>query len=366
MNISKKLNNWQSAGIISNEQALKIADYETQNTKPYLIYALVFVSILFIGFGTISIIAANWDAIHYTIKLIADFILLGACCYGVYYTYGKEKKIYFEALLFLFALLCLASIGLIAQIYQLQSDGPIAFLLWSSMMLPLTFFSKKVIFPFIALTTFFFSSAYYLDSYIYDLFMKWYVGVYITFSLLLIIAYQSMKLFIPDKAIGFCKCIKFYLITFLVIETFCADFDMYSFFGLYTGQYVKEFAVLLFVILSLTAITYFLGYLNKNNFFLPITISFIILASFIPLGFVVSIGVLSVLAYYAYNQKQVKLLNFAIFTIAARVFILYSKIFASLMTNGFGFIISGCVLLLLVFGWKKATKYFQRRLKNEN
>ena len=93
--------------------------------------------------------------------------------------------------------------------------------------------------------------------------------------------------------------------------------------------------------------------------------STIILGLFIPSGFIITIGVSSVLAYYAYNQKQTKLLNFAIFIIAARVFMLYSKIFVNLITNGFGYIISGIVLLLLVWGWKKLCNYFQRRLTNE-
>ena len=154
MNIEKRLNIWQSAGLISEEQAIKITQYENQNMKPYLMYALVLLSVLFIGIGTISLIAANWDAIPTFVKLLVDFALLSSCAYGVYRTQDRRKPVYFEGILFLYGLFSLATIGLIAQIYQLQADGPIAFLLWSSMMLPLSFFSKKIIFPFITLTTF--------------------------------------------------------------------------------------------------------------------------------------------------------------------------------------------------------------------
>ena len=365
MNIEKRLNIWQSAGLISEEQAIKITQYENQNMKPYLMYALVLLSVLFIGIGTISLIAANWDAIPPFVKLLVDFALLSSCAYGVYRTQDRRKPVYFEGILFLYGLFSLATIGLIAQIYQLQADGPIAFLLWSSMMLPLSFFSKKIIFPFITLTTFLSSSIYYIEDYIEYVFMGWDIGILMTFTLLFLLIYQSMKLFIPDKAIGFYNCIKFYLICFLAIETFCSDIESYSFLGISYNNYSKEFAIILFVILSLNAITYYLGHLNKNNFLLPIVMSIIILGLFIPSGFIITIGVSSVLAYYAYNQKQTKLLNFAIFIIAARVFILYSKIFVNLITNGLGYIISGIVLLLLVWGWKKLCNYFQRRLTNE-
>ena len=366
MNISQKLNKWQSAGLISKEQATQIINYETKNTKPYLMYALVFLSIFFIGSGVISLIAANWDVIPYFVKLTLDFLLLGACGCGVYYTQNKDKKIYFEALLFLFALLSLATIGLIAQIYQLQSDGPVAFLLWSVLMLPLSLFSKKIIFPLIVLSTFFGSSLYYLGDFIYYIFRVWVAGGYLMLLLAFMLIYQSLKLFLPNKTIGFCNALKFCIIYFLIIGTYYADFGIYSFNDVNYASHSHEFTALLFIVLFLLGASYFLEFLNKRNFILSIIASIITIGTIVPLGFIANISVLSVLVYYAYNQKQIKLLNFAVFMIGVRVFILYSEIFINLMTTGFGFIVSGIVLLLLVLGWKRVSKYFQRRLKNEN
>lgn len=365
MNVTKKLNKWQSAGLISQEQVLKITDYEIQNTKPYLMYGLIFLSMFFIGMGTISLIAANWYAIPAFIKLIFDFILLAGCACGVYYTYSKEKRLYFEASLFLFSLLCLATIGLIAQIYQIQSDGPAAFLLWSSLMLPLMVYSKKMIFPMIVAATFIGSSLYYLDDYLDKLFNVWQCGLYVAFSLVLLLSYQTITLFLPNKATGFCKALKFCLIFFLIVGVYVTDFNDEF---LYNTEYIAgyKFYVLISVTLCLLGISYFFGYLNKNNFISPIIISIILAGTFVPFGALISLSALATLSYQAYTQKQVKLLNFAIFMIGLRVFILYTNIFVGLMTTGFGFIISGIVLLLLVLGWKKAAKYFQRRFKNEN
>lgn len=365
MNIAKKLNKWQSAGLISQEQVLKITDYETQNTKPYLMYALVFLSMCFIGMGIISLIAANWDAIPAFVKLVFDFMLLAGCGYGVYRTFATKKQLHFEALLLLFSLLCLATIGLIAQIYQIQSDEPMAFLLWSSLMLPLMVYSKKMIFPLAVLATFFSSSMYYLDVYIYRLFSAWEVGAYLSFLLILMLIYQSTTLFLPNKAIGFCKALKFCLTYFLIVGVVTTDFN-HEFLFYLNYEAGKKFYALMFVVLCLLGASYFLGHLNKNKFILPIIASIITLGTIIPLGFIISLTALSVFAYYAYMQKQVKLLNFAIFMIGVRIFILYADIFISLMTTGLGFIISGIVLLVIISAWKKIAKYFKRRLKNEN
>lgn len=64
-------------------------------------------------------------------KLAADLILLSALAYGVFKTHVEDKPLYFEMYLVAFQISCLASIGLISQIYNTGGKAWQALLLWS-------------------------------------------------------------------------------------------------------------------------------------------------------------------------------------------------------------------------------------------
>jgi uncharacterized membrane protein len=128
----KALKDWAAQGLITEEQASRIRAYE--DTKPegsWILYGLYLLGASVIAIGLISLIAANWDAIPGVVKLALDFILLGGLAFALVKTRDFEKPVVFEALLLFFMFMCLATIGLISQVYNTGGELYQALLLWS-------------------------------------------------------------------------------------------------------------------------------------------------------------------------------------------------------------------------------------------
>ncbi len=358
MSIAKKIENWQKVGLLSQEQANKLIEFETKNTKPYLMYGLILLSAFFIGGGIISLIASNWDAVPAFVKIIGDFSLLGACGYGVYYTYCNEKNKYFEFFLFLFGLICLATIGLIAQIYQLQPDGSKAFLLWSSLMLPLIFFSKKMTFPIVVLSILNVSFFDEIFSH-FDYVIKNFKNIILIFVLFIYtICYQLLTMYFPKVAKASVKSLKILIIIGFVMAILSSEY-VFIFKDL-RGTYLF-LALLLFLI---TGFSFYLSYIAKSGYFVNYMMFLVFVTCFVQLGVFTTFLALLGLGYYAYIHKMPRLLNLTIFLFALRTFS-FVQLYLSLMAGGIGLIVSGVVLLLLIWAWKHIFNCLNRRLKNE-
>lgn len=149
MNIKQKLELWQNNNLISAEQKQNILSFENKKSNNFAEFALLTISAVCFGIGLISIIAANWDKLSDTFKLIGYFALSIAISYGIYTTViNKANYKITEALLLLYAFDILAGIGLISQIYNLSSDSLSWALLWSILIIPLIFLSKTPILAF--------------------------------------------------------------------------------------------------------------------------------------------------------------------------------------------------------------------------
>ncbi len=353
MNISKKINKWQEAGIISAEQASKLTEFENNNVKPYLVNALSFLSMFLIGCGIIAEIAANWDYIPAYVKIGMNFAMLSACGAGVYYMYDK-KSTYFEGLLFLYGILCVATIGLVNQIYQLSSDAKDP-MIWSTLMMPLVLFSRKTLFPFLVFIVFHASCLECVET--FDLLFYILNNAPLLILFTYIILYQCMEKWLPNFAVGFMSALKFVIIAMLALAVLVLD----------SSDFVKLNADPLYILflVFLCAVSFYLSYLNKKKYFINYIMVIVLIASLIPMHFIVGLSSLTVLGCYAYHEKMVRLLNWSILLIGVRIYMLYIQLCFSLMVTGFGFIISGLVLLGLLMLWKKASKYFNRRMNNE-
>ncbi len=122
-NINKKLTKWADAGLISESQKQNILKYQdSQNSSPWVLYGFGLLGAVAIGIGLISVISANWNFIPSYIKLSVNWILLLATACGAYYSYSKNKPLLFEVLLTFLFIQTIASIGLIAQVYNLNGS----------------------------------------------------------------------------------------------------------------------------------------------------------------------------------------------------------------------------------------------------
>jgi len=138
MNLEKRLSRWVTAQLISPEQSKQILRYEReQPSASWVLFGISGIGVIVVLTGIISIIAANWNEIPTGVKLglyFLSLITLG----GVVFWRRSNPGIVQESLYAAFALYVLAGIGLIGQIYNLESDGYQAIFFWLLLVLPIT------------------------------------------------------------------------------------------------------------------------------------------------------------------------------------------------------------------------------------
>ena len=130
--LKKHLSEWVSEKLISAEQSKSIQKYE--HSKPasnWIVRAFMMIGALVIGIGVISIVAANWYLTPASVKLGGNFICLGILAYFIYKFADSKKTNVLEILLVVMMITCLASIGLISQVYHTGGKLQHALLFWS-------------------------------------------------------------------------------------------------------------------------------------------------------------------------------------------------------------------------------------------
>jgi hypothetical protein len=156
-NTKRKLEQWLHAGLITPDQQDAILKFEGQQPQhgSWWIYSFMILGAAIIGLGVISLIAANWVEIPDGVKLGADFALLTLLAGGIYTQYQKQQHgVWFEVLVVAFLLACLASIGLIAQIFHTGGEWYLALLFWSLITAPLSLFARNLFSRFFWVTLF--------------------------------------------------------------------------------------------------------------------------------------------------------------------------------------------------------------------
>lgn len=154
--IEKKLQIWEQQGFITGDQYETILSFEQgekQNNNWWL-YSLLILGSAIIGLGIISLIAANWVQIPDSLKLGADFSLLILLATAIFWYQSHYKKVVADILITAFIILCLASIGLIAQVYHINGRWYHAIMLWSVISLPIVLFARHLMVHFLWVSLF--------------------------------------------------------------------------------------------------------------------------------------------------------------------------------------------------------------------
>ncbi len=157
MSIKTKLERWQQAGLLSFEQVEGILAFESQHHQRsnWWLYSFIILGASIIGLGIVSLIAANWADIPDNVKLGADFLLLGILALGIFQQYpNRQQGVWFEVLTVGFMLLCLASIGLISQIFHVGGQWYHALLFWAAITSLLSLFARNYFTRFFWVTLF--------------------------------------------------------------------------------------------------------------------------------------------------------------------------------------------------------------------
>lgn len=376
MSIAKKLEVWQAQNLISAEQAKKITAYEKENHKSVLTLPMLALGFFCIGLGIVSLISANWQVIPDSVKLAMDLIIMLSLAESIFFCYFKEKDNWFEGLLLLFSVMVMASIGLIAQIYQLQTQGLQACLLWCVLVFPLVIISRKVILPLIWLPIFTASAVDTLSNiYFFRELLKIIENTFpfaISVCGILIFAYiyRFISYYFRTRLAPQIKAMKFWLGFDIVSMVILMDFGASNMFSgifyedILNGDNYRSILVICCLILANVGFGYFSYKYNYSRLLtcvLAILLGFSIIYMTLPdnstildlWGFLLTMSILSTVVAYALIKNRVKLLNVATACMAIRIFFVYLQVFGSMFTTGIGLIISGILFLSLIYGWKK-------------
>lgn len=154
--IEKKLQVWEQQGLLTGDQYEAILSFEQgkKHNNNWWLYSLLILGSAIIGLGIISLIAANWAQIPDSLKLGIDFSLLSSLAVAIFWYQNLNKPIVADSLITIFMILCLASIGLIAQIYHINGRWYHAIMLWSMICLPIALFARHIVVHFLWVSLF--------------------------------------------------------------------------------------------------------------------------------------------------------------------------------------------------------------------
>jgi len=123
VNIEKRLREWVEKGVIPEDSAARIAEFErSRSGATWIAYSVVGIGATALCTGLLSLVAANWAALSDVVKLTLYFSFqlgLGVLCAR----YEGRAGVVREMCLTLFALAFLLGIALIGQLYNLS--GPL-------------------------------------------------------------------------------------------------------------------------------------------------------------------------------------------------------------------------------------------------
>jgi uncharacterized membrane protein len=127
---------WQKAGLIGDDIALRIVDWEIAHRRPVVLWAIAGTGTLAMALGVMAIVGANWESIPAWLKLAVDLGLNGACAIAVF-VFWRQRRVWLReiAALLLFGLV-LSGIALVGQVYQLQSAPWRGLTLWLALCTP--------------------------------------------------------------------------------------------------------------------------------------------------------------------------------------------------------------------------------------
>ncbi len=155
MSLTTKTNKWVENKLISADQAKAILAFE-KSSHNNLFWRVAFVIAgMLIGLGLILIISSGWEKIPDLVKLLGAFSLLGGFGYTTFWHQQKRNKGWKEFFAILSFLMTGATIGLIAQIFNLDGGWSNFALTWTLLGLPFVLCSRMLTFNIVWLLLFF-------------------------------------------------------------------------------------------------------------------------------------------------------------------------------------------------------------------
>jgi uncharacterized membrane protein len=365
--LEKNLKEWVCLGFIDSEQAKRIEQHSSLKVqKSWILSNLLLLGIMIIGMGIISLIAANWDTIPSSFKLILDFTSLIAVAIGISKSQERKQWICFEALLLFFLILCFASIALIVQIYHMKWEFYQILNLGAAITFGVTLLARRFFIPFIW-------GAGFLGGLILTLVNS------PTLQFIFHENYSAVLMLIPLLCAGlialseyllrkdeFTRAFQYWMFLGGLVALFSSEMQSYSAISShYLIAYVPGYCLAILISIFIGQLREYstlqkrLLFLILGVFLISCHLSLFQIASFIP--FLFTIAVLFLISLFLASLQKRRLFEICLILIGSRVVIFYFEIFKNLAFTGLGLIILGCLLIGSVFFWNKYRIRFAAR-----
>ncbi len=366
--IEKRLQKWVEAGLLSTSQVDAILQHEAQShSRNWVAYGVAGIGVTAIAVGIISVIAANWGMIPPLTKLFTYFILQIALGVG-FWIFSQKQGVAREAFLTLFALAFLGGIGLVGQIYNLHSDSWRALLFWNALTLGAVWIVESQLlleFWFLGLCL---AGSSWADSYSGDQELRWIMSYGLSFFVFAFGLLEKRAEWIPKRLRK--TALRWGIGVSVVLGSVIGAIAWRdSYHAIAPGAQWKvlvPFIGAVFVILAMYARNYSSQVKVSTAVLVMLVATFITLPIFFPvkdekllgcLFFLVIWAVASAIAVFS-NRKR--LFDFATLVIGIRLVVVYFEVFGSLAATGTGLIISGAVILGILFVWYRYRGWWQR------
>lgn len=373
--LNEKLETWTTAGLLTSTQAQEIAKYESthQSGRSWVTFGIAAIGVVAIATGFISIVAANWDSIPDTFKIVAYLSIQAALGLAVY-NHAESKGWIREVLLTLFALLVFGGIGLVAQIYHLEGETWKMLRFWLILSLPSALLARGFMLPRIwffvlicAIASWFGNNqmmVFNTDRAQTD-YIMWHKSMVVLAYIYGAIAVGALYERFPNSTFIYSSRVCGWLALMGVIVPLTNVAWVATTSGLV--KLPLQLAILPCCLAVASAVAYSfrlrdeLG--NRGVLFIInlITLSFVL--AILPVAFdmpksdLLGIGIFllefSMAAIAAALLNSKRFFDFATFFISVRFVVAYFEVFGTLTTTGFGLIISGLVILGVLYSWQK-------------
>jgi uncharacterized membrane protein len=361
----KLLKQWVANQLITESQAEAIRKFESDKPSS-LFFWFVALGAGVIGLGCISVIAANWKAIPDSLKLLMDFSILFAT--GGYA--AKEAKgnhpLRYEGVLIFLLIFTLASIGLVSQVFHTDGHLYQALLFWAMITSGVMLSSRKLVVPF-----------------------AWTTGLFTGVLVFLFTSPWGRKAF-QDNPGPVIASLPFVAALFAILSrAFLGERPQTKAFRIWVvllaigGLFFTEVGFpyslkktssfhLEFYVAGLAALA--IGWSGEYRMTQKILLWLASIIYVIPFQFpwllgeiqlpvfrgalhsVTTILALGVFAVFCATIESKKLVQLSLNLIALRFLILYFQALGGLATTGVGLIVSGALIIGLVWVWKKKKK----------
>jgi uncharacterized membrane protein len=361
--LEKVINDWIVHDLIKSEQGSAILKYEEEKpSSSWVLYAFLTLGACIIGIGVVSMVAANWENIPSWLKLIIDFTILGALSYQCYTSLRDQKEVHFEIYVVLLMMACLASIGLISQIYHTGGELYQALLFWSLITGGIAFISKRIFAPFICAGGFFYgiSGLMIKSDLVRGLFDGGVAPAMISIPFMLVFFMLILKRL--TKYENQFKALSYWLFLDLIFSLGALEVSsiLYSSRSIGFSTFIPGF-----IFGGLALIFTWKSDLKQMQKILLAVCMGVFLCVFYTysLGFKSDIGyalctIISLISFSLLmaSLQARKLFQFLIMMIGLRFLILYFQAFGGLAMTGLGLIFSGVMVMGTVILWNKYRK----------